>query len=125
MLAQTERDNAPRREELNAAKGYNDKLVTKTRSLKDDMIRSQELNEVLGEQPRILKRDIQLLKGAELSGAYHVGGPYARARRYTCICNQSGLGIGRGVVKMLEELSSEIFETGPYIVADSFIFQIG
>jgi len=129
---ETERyHDAGLREELEAAKGQIDTLVPETESLKEQVRRLHELNELDGElreQSGCLKKEIQLLKDesrrltTQHSQALATLGVHTLERGDTyAFVTKPDLVSDLEVVKMLQELNTEIFETAAYM-ADSFTY---
>jgi predicted nucleic acid-binding Zn-ribbon protein len=118
------------REELDAAKKQIDKLVPETKSLKENLAQAQELNGVLEEQSRCLEKEIRLLKKESSRMTIQnsqvltiLGVRTLEHEEAHAFATRSDLASDAEVIKMLEELNAEIFETAAYM-ADSFTFSL-
>ena len=127
QASRSERDNERLKGEVKAAKDQIDQLVPETKSLGEDLARTQEQNDELAEISRSLKKEAQILRNecrrtvdqnSQLLAMMGVRsleqGEHAFATKQDLVSDQE-------VVKMLEELNSEIFEASAYM-ADSFTF---
>jgi hypothetical protein len=130
QMTKAERNNEILREELGAAKEQIDQLVPETRSLKENLAQTQESNVVLEEQSRSLKKEILLLREESSRLAMQnsqvlamLGVRTLEREEAHAFAAKPDLVSDAVVLKMLEELNAEIFETAAYM-ADSFTFSI-
>lgn len=130
QMTKAERNCETLREELDAAKKQIDQLVPETRSLKDNLAQAQESNVVLEETSRSQTKEIQLLREESNRLAMQnsqvlamLGVRTLEREEVYAFAAKPDLVSDAEVLKILEELNAEIFETAAYI-ADSFSFSV-